>query len=249
LTQIPNKSHQNIERDLQNRFTKIVNDQSLSEKSNFPADSLPNDNNPYDYVGKKHNEVLRFVRSQSKTDLGELIKDVKTEFSQTDMWSDFDSTDIVTTVNYGISLSFDSQNNFDDDIYDTLLSNSSITSSEKAVLESTANAVFNENDFSKRIALIKSAEDYTKDLSGISDESKRKLLSSLSIKRWSAYYWEIEERINLACPACVSYVDDSAAIWASTNNVFNSGSASENWDNIWGFAGLASQVAAISHNW
>ncbi|PHR47973.1 MAG: hypothetical protein COA32_05430 [Fluviicola sp.] len=238
-------SDENLKSELEELFEETREEHNFSLKSSGQLNvPLSNKKNPFDIVGEKHNEALDLIRSQSSSDFDicQLTDLINREYNLNNA---FNCSDINNSFDSGKDLFFNG-NNYSSQLFDNLLSNNEISTNERNILNSTTIAVFGANNMNQKIALLKAAENYTRNYPHISEESRDRILTSFAIFRYSSFYWEIEEAddVELACSVCVAAADAYAYYWALNSPDVDDNVIQDN-ATAYSFSSLVSRVAEV----
>lgn len=219
----------NIVEELNSIFGNIESD-NASFKLNV---QLANENNPFDSVGVKHNEVLSYLNSLELTEstICNSLTEASREF---DTRITLNCQEILNVINNGTSKTFDDLGNYKADLLDELLSTDKISENEYSIVNTTIENVYNNNDLNQRIQLLKASEEYTKNSQVLTDTEKGRIQRTFAIYRYSTYYWEVETN-KLAGPGA-DLADASAEHW-----LLNSGySPAQDGGDVYVLSGLIS---------
>ena len=204
---VQNTKNSNIVQDLNEIFNNVKNNNSSSKLTV----QVENEKNPFDYVGQKHNVALAHLMAQNYTDstfcnsLSEMEREFEVEVN-------YNCQDILSIIEDGKTETFDSLGNYKTDLFDDLLTNKKIGENEYAIVNTTIENIFGNNNLNERIELLKVAEDYTINSQVLTELEKNRILMTFAVYRYSTYYWEIEES-ERANPL-VDVADALAMYWA-----------------------------------
>jgi len=189
---------------------------STSVKSEI-TEPLENPNNPYDDQGQKHNDVLNFIftsYSPLPDDVCIYYDDVLSEFnvSFTSSCQDFKlifdedySDSVVTFIN-------DTVVDYDSSLLVNLRNDGKISVNEFNVVNDVIIDVHNTTNINDKIIKIKEEEDNVVNNQFLNQAEKRRVLTTFSILKYSAYYWDT----NLSHPEAGFYsmlIDAMAEYW------------------------------------
>ncbi|MDD2345290.1 MAG: hypothetical protein PHY85_04010 [Bacteroidales bacterium] len=204
--------------------------------------NIENKNNPFDYVGYLHNEVLQFIMSADiyESSICDKISKVNMNFRVNII---NDCNQLFDLCVDGVFKSFDNDGNFKSDLILNLLYKNRIDKNEYSIINTTFLNV-NDLDFDSKIDFIKDVEEYTTRNSTLNTEQKNRILRTFAIYRYSSYYWEIENPQPIARGSVSSFADACAEYWALNDP----DSPAQDGKDVYAFAGVVSAIVHMITN-
>lgn len=199
---------------------------------------MANEENPYDSIGYKHNEVLKHLLTLEldDTNMCNSLSEGSNEFN---IDINLNCQEMLSIIDEGRIKTFDSIGNYQSDFFNQLLSSNKISQNEYYLIDTTIKNTFNESDLNQKIQLLKVSENYTINSQNFNEVEKGRILRTLAIYRYSSYYWGNESARGKN--PMVELADAAAEYWAMNSP----DSPAQDGGDVYLISGIASLIMDI----
>jgi hypothetical protein len=170
-----------------NNFNNVLKKASSSIKNNPQKDIIvSNENNPYDNNGALHNNILEYLDENNYLS-GELPQLIEAITEETNIVFTEDPEfyiDLIDTLN---SLIYNENGSYNEAFVNSAIIG--IPNIEKSTLNNFFDYISSIDDLNERIIVSKAAEDFVLESDEYNADTKKRLLTSFAIFRYSTFFW------------------------------------------------------------